>query len=84
MEFWDGSYLECSLIKTKIVDGIRYGMIKEYNMPCLYIQKKNLLPVIIDEMKPIFGLSKVGSRYNKSHIFFSPYIEDGKWCEETR
>ncbi len=81
---WDGTYLDCSLVPVFELKGIKYGWIPEYDLDCVYIRRKNLLPVIIDEIKYIFNLKKIGTRYNRKNIFYSPYTVNGVWYEETR
>ena len=81
---WDGTYVECTLVEVSKKNGINYGWIPEYNIDCLYIKRKNLLPVIIDEIKYVFGIRKIGTRYNKRYIFFPPNIQYNTWLEETR
>lgn len=81
---WDGTYLECTIENVYTKDGINYGRIKEYNIDCIYIKKKNLLPVIIDEIKYIFDIEKLGSRYNKKFIIYRAYNIKELWIEDKR
>jgi len=81
---WDGTFLHCTLVEVSKNKGIHYGWIQEYNIDCIYIKRKNLIPVIIDEIKYIFGIRKMGTRYNKRYIFYPPNIQSNTWLEETR
>lgn len=67
---WDGSYL--GEFKTNIItkrikfDNINFFLIKlniniDLVVLCRFIRSNNKIPCIIDEIKPIFGINKIGT-----------------------
>jgi hypothetical protein len=92
---WKGEYVDVSLEPTEKINKLNYGYIDGstkspggskspggYKEPCIYFKKRNAedtLPIIIDLIKPIFGLESVGVCHNTKYIIYKPYIVDGKW-----
>lgn len=81
---FNGTYIKCDLINVTVVSNIRYGYLPEFDHDCIYINKKSLIPVIIDRIKPLFGLNRLGCFYNDKHIIYKPCIINGLWAEELR
>jgi hypothetical protein len=81
---YKGTYIKCDLIPVKKINHINYGWISTFDQDCIYILAKTLIPVIIDQMKPIFGLNKLGCFYNDRYIIYTPCILRGMWTEEMR
>jgi hypothetical protein len=79
---WNGTRLDFEIEHVKTVNKINYGYLKGTDQECIYVKRKNLLPVIIDEIKPLFDLHKLGCRYNDKYIIYRPYILYEEWWEE--
>lgn len=81
---YNGTYVKCDLVPVKKINYINYGWISTFDKDCIYIVAKTLIPVIIDNMKPIFKLNKLGCCYNDKYIIYTPCIMRGTWVEEMR
>lgn len=81
---YNGTYVDCELVGVSRQANIRYGHLEGSNEDCIYIMKKSLIPVIIDQIKPIFRLNKIGCHYTNKYIIYKPCIIKGLWAEELK
>lgn len=90
--FWDGTELfeHIEFVhrnpegRIVIKDGLLYARIPRLDIPCICVKRKSMLPVIIDEIKYIFGIKQLGTRYTKRYVVYPGFIENEIWYEDIR
>lgn len=87
---WDGSYLgnfgEKIIKSTWEIEKRKYMKIsiKKHIFFCAYITPNSSFACVVDELKPLFGLTKIGShRINIDRkmyiIYYVPYVDTIQW-----
>lgn len=88
---WDGSYLGSLCKKNITISKVGKEVLwtftyKESKCQAFAVSNKGMFPCIVDELKPIFGLSKVGTHSarvgGKIFILRKPLLIDGKVCQD--